>query len=83
MLSNEPVRAAALIAGLLATIGGALIAVSQGVDVLAAVGTALAQLGLVVGGGEIGRANAWGPRTVDTIMDADAVIAAAERDGRA
>lgn len=51
LAANEPVRAAALIPGLLAAID-VLITRSQGVDILVAVGTALARLGLVVGHGD-------------------------------
>lgn len=79
--SREPVLISALIAGVLAAVGGALVTISQGVPVLAAVGTAITQIGLVVGGGYVARTQAYSPHTADQIMDADAIIGMAERDG--
>lgn len=78
-LQTEPVRLYALIAAALTSVGGALVAIGEGVDPLVAIGTALVSLAVVAGGGELGRKSAYSPATVDTVMDAEAVIAAAER----
>ena len=64
-LHTEPVRLYALAAGLLTAIGGALVAIGEGVDPLVAIGTAIVSLGVVVGGGELGRARAYAPATVE------------------
>lgn len=78
-MKNEPVRISALLAGLLVAVSTALLAIDGGATWQFAVGQALAYLGLIVGGGEVARSQAWGPKTVDEVMDAEAVISAAER----
>lgn len=77
-LSTEPVRIYALVAGLLTAIGGALVAIGEGVDPLVAIGTAIVSFGVVVGSGELARTQAYAPATVDQVMDAEAVIGDAE-----
>ncbi|MBW3663586.1 MAG: hypothetical protein KY469_10845 [Actinobacteria bacterium] len=77
--SNEPVMLSALVAGLFIAASSALVLLDSGATLYLAIGTALGQLGIVTGGGAVARSHAWGPKTVDTIMDADVVIAAAER----
>lgn len=77
--SNEPVLVSVVVAGVLAATAGALALLDAGATGLAAAALWLGQLSIVVGGGTIGRQQAWGPKTVDEIMDAEAVIAAAER----
>lgn len=51
--------------------------------VLGAAGAGLAQFGLIAFGVERARDKAWSPASVAEVMDADSVIAAAERDGTA
>lgn len=72
--SREPVLISAIVAGLLVAIGGALVDVANGIDVLAAIGQALLELALVVGGGAVARSQAYSPETAETIMDADAFL---------
>ena len=78
-LQTEPVRIMALIAGLLTAVGGALTAIGEGVDPLVAIGTAVVSFGIVVGGGEFARSQAYAPDSVDQIRSAEATIADAER----
>lgn len=86
-LSTEPVRLYALIAGLLTAAGGALVAIGEGVDPLVAIGTAIVSFGVVVGGGELGRSQAYSPARhnqevgelrdlLDDVGDAEAAIRA-------
>lgn len=77
--SNEPVILSALAAGAFIAASSALILLDQGATLYLALGTALGQYGLVIGGGAVARQTVYGPKTVDEVMDADAVIAAAER----
>lgn len=71
-LQTEPVRLMALIAGILVAVSTALLALDAGQSVYAALGQALAYLGLVVGGGELARTQAYAPSTVEdqrTLLD--------------
>ena len=77
--SNEPVLLSVIVAGILAATAGALTVLDTGGTALAAAALWLTQTAIVVGGGTYARSQAWGPRTVDEIMDAEAVVAAAER----
>lgn len=77
--SNEPVFLSAIVAGFLIAVSSALFLLDQGASLYLAAGTAIGQFGVVLGGGVIGRQNAYGPKMVDTIIDAEAVITAAER----
>lgn len=77
--SNEPVLLSTIVAGLLAASAAALAVIDAGGTLLAAASLWLAEVAIVVGGGVIARSQAWGPRSVDEIMDAEAVVAAAER----
>lgn len=70
-MRTEPIRWTALIAGLLAAVGPALVSVSNGTPVLEAAGVALAAFGLVVGGGELARTQAWSPASVEREFTAD------------
>ena len=79
-MKQEPVRVAVYVAALLAAIGTMLIDLSSGVALLAAGGKALLALSVVAGGAEVARSQAWAPGNVDELLDADAVIRAAERD---
>lgn len=72
--SREPVLISALVAGLMVAIGGALVDIAGGVNVLAAIGQALLELALVVGGGAVARTQAYSPETAEQIMDADAFL---------
>lgn len=77
-LHTEPVRLIVLIAAIFATVGPALVAIGEGVDPLVAIGTAVAAFGALLGGEEFARSKAYAPATVDTIVDAEAVIRQAE-----
>lgn len=54
-MHKEPVRVAAIVAGILVAASTALLALDAGQTIYFALGQALAYLGLVVGGGEIAR----------------------------
>jgi hypothetical protein len=84
---TEPVMLYALLAGLLTAVGGALVAIGEGVDPLIAIGTAIISFGLVVGGGGLGRSQAYSPERhhtevgelrdlLDDVGDAEAAIRA-------
>ena len=77
-LANEPVLTWATIGGLLVAVGGALIGIGEGVNPAVAWGGGLIEFGVVIGAGTAARSRAYGPRTVDTVMDAEAVIRDAE-----
>lgn len=75
-IRNEPAMLGALAEAVVALV--VAVAAWAGVDI--PVPVAAAALGVVAVLTGVGvRQTAYGPRTVDTIMDADAVIAAAER----
>ncbi len=75
-MQTEPVRLTALIAGIVAAIGGLLLDLSQGATILHAAGEALLELSIIIGGGEVARAHAYAPRTYNDDVDAHAVIEA-------
>lgn len=92
--ANEPVRrnlylAATVVA--VSTLCGSLAAALQLLDpvsalgitvaVLGAIAAASAQFAVIAFGVERARDRAWGPQTVDRIIDAEADIADAERRG--
>lgn len=88
-MRTEPIRWTALLAGLLAAVGPALVSVSNGTPVLEAAGVALVAFGLVVGGGELARTQAWSPQgheakvrevaeVRDQYLGAEEIIAAAD-----
>ena len=77
--SNEPVLLSALLAGILAATASALAILDAGGTTLAATGLWLSEVAIVVGGGALARTQAWSPSSVDEVMDAHAVIEAAER----
>ncbi len=88
-MRTEPIRWTALIAGLFAAVGPALIGIADGVHPLAAAGGALVAFGLVVGGGELARTQAWSPQghdvkvrevaeVRDQYLGAEEIIAAAD-----
>lgn len=72
--SNEPVLLSAIVAGLLAATAGALALLDSGGTLLAAAALWLGQVSVVVGGGAVARSRAYGPRTAEDIMDADAFL---------
>lgn len=72
--SKEPVLISAIVAGLLVAIGGAFTDVANGVDVLAAIGQALIEFAIVVGGGAVARTQAYSPDTAEDIMEADTFL---------
>jgi hypothetical protein len=77
--ANEPVRAAGLIAGAIVALASFFLGWGNGLDWRIAVGTGLGEFAVVGLGAELARARAWGPKTVDEIMDADRVIRRAEQ----
>jgi hypothetical protein len=77
--SNEPVRMAGLIAGAIIALSSFLLGWGNGLDWRIAAGTGLGEFAVVGLGAELARGQAWGPKTVDEIMDADAVIRRAEQ----
>lgn len=79
-MNREPIRYAVYIAALIAAAGTMLIDLSSGVALAAAAGKALLSLSVVVGGGEVARAQAWAPDTVNNIIDAETVITRDEGD---
>lgn len=80
-MRTEPIRYTALVAGLLTATATVLTLLGQGTDLLTALGTAIAQLALIVGGGELARTQAWAPESVDRILDAESVLSEAEAQG--
>lgn len=76
---NEPVRWGFLLLGSL--IGGStfLLAWGAGQDWRLAAGAALGEVVAAIAGGEAVSAFTYGPQTVDRVMDAETVIASAER----
>ena len=68
--SEEPVVLSALIAGLLVAAGGTLVAIGQG----------LAEFGIVVGGGFLGRSRAYSPRRYEDDIEAHDYILERTRD---
>lgn len=86
-LQTEPVRLMALVAGILVAVSTALLALDAGQSVYFALGQALAYLGLVVGGGELARTQAWAPATVGREVEVrdrmlDEVLSAEDALGR-
>lgn len=80
---REPVRVNVLIAAFVVAastfLGGlALVDVITAKVAYAAGSAALSQFALIAFAGELARSKAYAPSTVDEIMDADAVITAAE-----
>lgn len=78
-LRNEPVLTASTIAGAIVAASSALLALDDGQTIYRAAGEGLAYLAIVLGGGSAARMKSYGPETVDEVMDAEAVIAQAER----
>lgn len=83
-MNNEPVRRNVYIAAVvvaLSTFFGALAVVADVTTqvVFGAVSMSLAQFAVLAFGAERARDKAYGPVTVDSILDADSVIAQAER----
>lgn len=81
LIERDPIRVIVVGAGALTAAGTCLVSISQGVPVLAAVGTALLALGTIVGGGELARSKAWAPATVNELVDAHTVIDGLEQRG--
>lgn len=84
MNSNEPVRRNLYIAAVivaLSTFFGALSVVAEVTAqvVFGGLSVGLGQLAVIAFGAELARAKAYGPETVNEILDAEAVIASAER----
>jgi hypothetical protein len=73
---HEPVRLAALLAGGITSTGTLLVHLASAADWRLALGTALLNLGVVVGGGELARRDAVSPATHDL------EVALAEHRGR-
>lgn len=78
--SEEPVVLSALIAGLLVAAGGTLVAIGEGIDPLVAIGQGLAEFGIVVGGGFLGRSRAYSPRRYEDDIEAHDYILERTRD---
>lgn len=76
--SNEPVLLSAIVAGVLVAAATVLLLLDGGATGLHAAAVGLLELATVIGGGKIARGRAYGPETVDRILDADAVLAAHE-----
>lgn len=81
--ANEPIRRNVYVAAaiaVLATVFG-MLAVADPITaqkVFAALAVGLGEAGALWGGTERARDKAWGPKSVDNVMDAEAVIRAAE-----
>ncbi len=80
-MKSEPIRWAVYVAAVLAAISTGLIDYSNGLPLLEVLGKALTAVIPVLVGGELARARAWAPSSVDEVMDADRVISEAERAG--
>lgn len=73
--STEPVLISALVAGLLSSVGSLLIDLGAGIDLATAAGKAVAGFAIVVGGGALGRSQAYSPDTVESLhLDAETVL---------
>lgn len=72
---REPVLVTAAAVGVLTALSTALLMVGAGTDWPTALGTAIAQLGAIVGGGKVAQTQAWSPaRVEDQFLDAETVF---------
>lgn len=78
-LRNEPAILTAVVLGVFQAASSFFVDVGAGIDWQTALGKALGLFGLAGGAGTVIRQLVFGPKTVDMLLDADAVIAAAER----
>lgn len=78
-MQTEPIRWAIWLTALTGSAGLFFVEWATQGDWRLAIGKALVAFALPVAGGEVARSKAYAPETANEIMDADAVISAAER----
>lgn len=78
---TEPAIIVNALLGLLLAVGGYLTAIGQDIRWEIAAGAAVTAFATSLGAGALIRSQVYSPATADTIMDAHAVIEAAERRG--
>lgn len=79
--ARQPVLVMSAVAGFFVAVGGALVAIGDGVDPLIAIGMAITEFAVVFGGGKVAQTQAWAPASVNEIIDAETVIAQVQAEG--
>lgn len=82
IVRREPALVVGIVVGLVTGAAAFLSAWGAGQDWRVAAGAGLGVLATTIGGAAVVRAQVYSPASADTIMDAHAVIDAAERSGR-